>query len=84
MEIEDALKRLDKLTQDEVRMVTAQLLTLTDDINNSVTKVDDEVKGVGDAVRVVQNGARSVILYFPTQSFVNVYAARWKGNEIDR
>ena len=66
MEIEDALKRLDKLTQEEVRMVTAQLLTLTDGINNNVTRVDDEVKGVGDAVRVVQNGARYVILLNPS------------------
>ncbi|KAF8269136.1 hypothetical protein EI94DRAFT_1725834 [Lactarius quietus] len=41
-DIEDALKRLDKLTQDEVRMATAQLLVLTHDN--------------GDAIRVVHDG----------------------------
>ena len=81
-EIEDALTRLDKITQEEVRMATAQLLALTDGVDNKVTRIDDEIKSVGDAVRVVQNGARSVI--FPIQSLVNVYAARWKGNSRNR
>ncbi|KAF8273329.1 hypothetical protein EI94DRAFT_1716445 [Lactarius quietus] len=45
MDIEDALKRLDKLTQEEARMATAQLLTLTHG-------VDGKVKDIGDAVRV--------------------------------
>ena len=49
-DIEDALKRLDKLTQEEVRMATAQLLTLTHG-------VDGNVKDIGDTVRVVHDGA---------------------------
>ena len=49
-DIEDALKTLDKLTQEEVRMATAQLLTLTHG-------VDGNVKDIGDAVRVVHDGA---------------------------
>ena len=71
-DIEDALKRLDKLTQDEVRMATAQLLTLTHGVDNKVTRIDDEVNGVGgkvtridgnvndigDTVRVVHEGAQ--------------------------
>ena len=70
-EVEDALKRLDQLTQEEVRMATAQLLTLThgvDDkvkgVDGKVTRIDDEVKGmggkvddIGDTVRVVHEGA---------------------------
>ena len=63
-EIEDALKRLDKLTQEEVRMVTAQLLALTDGVDNKVTRIDDEVKGVGDTVRVVHDGAQYVIFSY--------------------
>ena len=63
-EIEDALKRLDKLTQDEIRMVTAQLLALTDGVDNKVTRIDDEVKAVGDTVRVVHSGARYVIFSY--------------------
>ena len=78
MDIEDALKRLDKLTQDEVRMATAQLLTLTHGVDNKVTRIDDEVKGVGgkvtriddkvndigDTVRVVHEGARYFIFSY--------------------
>ncbi|KAN0141118.1 hypothetical protein V8E53_000874 [Lactarius tabidus] len=35
-EIEDALKRLDKLTQEEALMATAQLLKLTHGVSNTV------------------------------------------------
>jgi hypothetical protein len=38
-DIQDALKKLDKLTQEEVRMATAQLLKITH-------AVDDKVKDV--------------------------------------
>ena len=71
-DIEDALKRLDKLTQDEVRIATAQLLRLTRGVDDKVTRIDDEVKGVGgkvtridgkvndvgDTVRVVHEGTQ--------------------------
>jgi threonine synthase len=49
-EIEDALKRLDKLTQEEARMATAQVLKVTHN-------VDDRVKAVDDKVVVVIDGA---------------------------
>ena len=56
-EVEDALKRLDKLTQEEVRMATAQLLTPTHGVDDSVkgvdskvTRINEEVKGVGGKV----------------------------------
>jgi hypothetical protein len=89
MEIEDSLKRLDKLTQEEVRMAAARLLKITDEVDDKVTTIDNEVKGIGgkvndigDTVRVVHDGTRSV--YFPTHSFVIVYAARWKRNKSNR
>jgi hypothetical protein len=63
-DIEDALRRLDQLTQEEVQMATAQLLTLTHCVNTKVARVEDEVKGVddrvkdvGDTVKVVLDGA---------------------------
>ncbi|KAH9020277.1 hypothetical protein EDB83DRAFT_2231722, partial [Lactarius deliciosus] len=66
-DIEDALRRLDKLTQEEVRMATAQLLKITHGVDYEVTKIDDEVKGVddklkdvGDSVKLVLDGARCV------------------------
>ncbi len=63
-DIEDALKRLDKLTNEEVRMVTAQVLKGTQNVNdrvgvvenrvldvdNRVASVDDRVAGVDDRV----------------------------------
>jgi hypothetical protein len=41
-EVEDALKRLDKLTQEEARMATAEVLEVT--------------RGIDDKVNVVING----------------------------
>ena len=47
-EIEDALKRLDKLTQEEARMVTAQNLKVTHGVADAVVavaqRIADEVK----------------------------------------
>ena len=63
-DIEDALRRLDQLTQEEVRMATAQLLTLTHGVDSKVARIDDEVrdvnvrvKDVSDTVKVVLDGA---------------------------
>jgi hypothetical protein len=47
-EIEDALKRLDKLTQEEARMAAAQNLKVTH-------AVDERVKGVVDTVVAIDN-----------------------------
>ena len=56
-EIEDGLKRLDKLTQEEARMAAAQNLKVTHAvaatvvaIDNKVDDVDDRVVGVSDQV----------------------------------
>jgi hypothetical protein len=52
-EIEDALKRLDKLTQEEARMAAAQNLKATH-------AVDDRVKGVADTVVAIDNRVAGV------------------------
>ncbi|KAN0141609.1 hypothetical protein V8E53_000071 [Lactarius tabidus] len=64
-EIEDALKQLDKLTQEEVRMAAAQLLKTTDGIDDKVTRIEVEVKGMGgkvndmgDTIRVVHDDGK--------------------------
>ena len=56
-DIEDALKRLDRLTQEEARMAAAQLLKVTNTIDNKVEGVadnlllvDDRVAGIDDRV----------------------------------
>jgi hypothetical protein len=73
-DIEDALKRLDKLTNEEVRMVTAQVLEATHtvddrvrvvedkvlDVDNRVVGVDDRVASVDDRVASVDDKVKAV------------------------
>jgi hypothetical protein len=74
-DIEDALKRLDKLTNEEVRMVTAQVLEATHavddgvgrvgdrvlDVSNKVSGVDDRVAGVDDHVMAIEDKVAVVV-----------------------
>ena len=74
-DIEDALKRLDKLTHEEAWMGIAQNLRATHTvgesvravadkvvaIDNRVAGVDDRVASVGDRVRVVDDRVAEVI-----------------------
>ena len=52
-DIEDALKRLDKLTQEEVRMAVAQNLKATH-------AVDERVRGVANTVVAIEDGVARV------------------------
>jgi hypothetical protein len=56
-DLEDALKRLDRLTQEEARMAHAEVLRITHNIreevkivDGKVERVDDKVDGVGGKV----------------------------------
>jgi hypothetical protein len=60
-DIEDALKRLDKLTQEEARMATAQVLKVAHTVDNKVAGVDDRVASVGDKVKVVDDKVAEVL-----------------------
>ena len=67
-EIEDALKRLDKLTQEEARMAAAQNLKATNTVDkrvegvtDMVVAIDNRVAGIDDRVRVVDNKVMKVI-----------------------
>jgi hypothetical protein len=76
--MEDALQRLDKLTQEEARMSIAENLKAThivDErvrgvantvvaIDNRVAGVDDRVAGVDDKVAKVIHGARVIFSQF--------------------
>jgi hypothetical protein len=66
-EIEDALRRLDRLTQEEARMASAQLLEITNAIDSEVREiadnvlvVDDRVAGVDDRVAGVDDRVAGV------------------------
>jgi hypothetical protein len=50
-EMEDALKRLDTLTQDEARMAAAQILKLTHVVDNKVTSLINGTPGMFGARR---------------------------------
>ena len=74
-DMEDGLKRLDKLTQEEARMATSQVLKVTHtvdervrgvadrvvDVDDRVAGVDDRVAGVDERVRTVQDNVAVVI-----------------------
>jgi hypothetical protein len=50
-EMEDALKRLDTLTQDEARMAAAEILKLTHVVDNKVTSLINGTPGMFGACR---------------------------------
>ena len=52
-DLEDALKKLDRLTQEEARMANAEVLGIT-------TSIRDGVKIVDDKVQIVIDGARTL------------------------
>ena len=67
-EIEDALKRLDKLTQEEARMAAAQNLKIAHTVDKrvegvagTVVAIDNRVAGVDDRVKVVDKKVMEVI-----------------------
>ena len=54
-DIEDALKRLDKLTQEEARLASAQILRLAHSIEDKVKVVDGKVTGVSNKLKDVDD-----------------------------
>jgi hypothetical protein len=53
-DMEDALKKLDKLTQEEARMATAEVLRATHTIDEGVRVVREQVLAVDDKVAEVR------------------------------
>ncbi|KAN0129884.1 hypothetical protein V8E53_012356, partial [Lactarius tabidus] len=54
-DVEDALQRLDKLTQEEARMAAAEALTITRGIDDKVNVVDKRLEGVDVKVEGIQD-----------------------------
>ncbi|KAN0118906.1 hypothetical protein V8E52_004678 [Russula decolorans] len=59
-DIEDALKRLDRLTQEEARMAAAQLMKVTNTIDNRVGGIADNVLVVNDRVAGIDDRVAGV------------------------
>ena len=52
-DLEDALKKLDRLTQEEARMANAEVLRIAHSVRDEVKIVNGKVEEVGDKVRDV-------------------------------
>ena len=63
-DLEDALKNLDRLTQEEARMANAEVLRMTHSIRDGVKSVDHKVEDVGDKVQRVDDKVQVVIDQF--------------------
>jgi archaellum component FlaC len=59
-EMEDGLKRLDKLTQEEVRMATAENLKVTHTVDKGVKEVVDTVVAIDDRVARVDDRVAAI------------------------
>ena len=59
-DLEDALKKLDRLTQEEARMANAEVLRITHNIRDEVKIVDGKVERVDDKVDAVGNKVEDV------------------------
>jgi hypothetical protein len=60
-DIEDALRRLDTLTQEEARMATMQVLEATRSVGDGVRGVDDRVAGVDGRVKAIDGKVAKLI-----------------------
>ena len=59
-EIEDSLERLDKLTQEEARMASAEMLKVTHSVDGKVMGVDGRVKRVEGKVQDVDDKVQAI------------------------
>ena len=59
-DIEDALSRLDRLTQEEVKMATAQVLKVAHRVEHGVETMGGQVMGVGSQVTGLSNQVASI------------------------
>ena len=59
-DLEEALKKLDRLTQEEARMANAEVLRITQNTHDGVKIVDGKVEEVGDKVEGVGDKVEGV------------------------
>jgi hypothetical protein len=59
-DIEDALKRLDRLTQEEARMAAAQVLNVANTVDYRVQGVADNILGVNNRVARIDDRVANI------------------------
>ena len=57
-DLDDALKKLDRLTLEEARMANAEVLRLAHSIRDGIEIVDGKVEEVSDKIQIVIDGTR--------------------------
>ena len=77
--MEDALQRLDKLTQEEARMAAVENLKATHTVDERVRGVANTVVAIDNNVAEVVHGARIIFSQF--LEMFNPNRSRWKGNK---
>ena len=60
-DLEDALKKLDRLTQEEARIALSENLRLTHSVHGEVKVVEGKVEDIGDKVQCVDEKVQVVI-----------------------
>jgi len=58
-DVEDALKRLDKLTQEEAKIATAEVLKITRGMDNNVKVMGSNIKAMDTNLKVLIDGAQN-------------------------
>ncbi|KAH9022094.1 hypothetical protein EDB83DRAFT_89710 [Lactarius deliciosus] len=82
-DVEDALVRLDRLTQQEVQMAIVQVLKVAHDVKDGVQTVGEQVQGVDDKVSLaVEDGKVVKVTTMETQALLqqtanNIDEERW-------
>ena len=74
-DVEDALKRLDKLTQEEAKMVTAEVLKITRGMDSNMKLMDSNMKVIDSNVKVLIDGAQTGSLVIRV---LMLYVTRWQ------
>jgi len=87
--MEDALKKLDNLTQEEARMVIVENLRATHTVDERVANVDERVANVDDRVASVNDNVAEVlhgvqIVFRQPRCVPNPELLRRKGNKPSR
>jgi hypothetical protein len=59
-DIEDSVQRLDKLTQEEARMASAELLKVTHGVDGKVEDVHGEVHDIGNRVQGIGSDVNDI------------------------
>jgi hypothetical protein len=61
-DVEDALKRLDNLTQEEAKLATAEVLKITRGMDSSMKVMDSNMKAMDTNMKVLIDGAQTRFL----------------------